>query len=36
MAMKKATEKPAPVPVAKMAKTQIIMGMSEKLGTEPK
>lgn len=36
MATKKAAETPAPVPVAKMTKTQIVKAVAEKLGTEAK
>ena len=36
MAAKKAAEKPAPVPVVKMTKTQIVKALAEKLEAEPK
>ena len=36
MATKKAAEKSAPAPVAKMTKTQIVKAMAEKLESEPK
>lgn len=36
MATKKAAEKAAPTPVAKMTKTQIVKALAEKLETEPR